>query len=518
LRAVLAGERTGREVMHELATESVRVGPKLAEAVALESGTFQVARARPAVAQESGVGWEALASSLESLTRRLADVGTLPARVKLKVIALEDSDEGGTSELRIEMADARSARQLVARARASWSWREEESPLLTQLDWLEAEIVQGPPKPLFEDVTQAVLGSPRINAQLAPGIPAWRKRIDRAFGVGFLGHQGLAIGDVDGNGLEDLYLCQPGGLPNLLFLHQEDGTAVENSGPAGLDVLDASTAALLIDLDGDGDPDLALAAGDEIALFENRGGGSFQPRALLLATGTSSLAAADCDGDGRLDLFAAAYLGPYEQDATPIPYHDAENGAPNHLFINHGDFEFVDESEERGLRSAPPRFSLAAAWEDFDQDGDPDLYVANDFGRNELWLNDGGRLTSAAAELGVEDRAAGMGVSWGDLDGDGWPDLYVSNMFSSAGSRVAYARRFRPDAEEGERAAFQRHARGNSLFRNLEGRSFEDRSLESHASMGRWAWGALCVELDNDGRPDLVVPNGFVTGGRQDDL
>ena len=118
----------------------------------------------------------------------------------------------------------------------------------------------------------------------------------------------------------------------------------------------------------------------------------------------------------------------FEKDGLPVPYHDARNGEPNALYVNGGDFAFRDAAAELGLDHNNDRFSFAAAWEDFDNDGDQDLYVANDFGRNNLYRNDGGRLRDVASELGAEDISAGMGVTWGDADGDGWMDLYVTNM------------------------------------------------------------------------------------------
>ena len=123
-----------------------------------------------------------------------------------------------------------------------------------------------------------------------------------------------------------------------------------------------------------------------------------------------------------------------------------------------------------------------------------------------------------AAAAGVEDIAAGMGVSWADVDRDGRMDLYVSNMFSSAGGRVTFQREFRPELDRETRAAYRRHARGNTLFQNAGNGTFRDVSLERGVTMGRWAWGARLVELNNDGWPDVFVPNGFVTGEDPVDL
>jgi hypothetical protein len=164
------------------------------------------------------------------------------------------------------------------------------------------------------------------------------------------------------------------------------------------------------------------------------------------------------------------------------------------------------------------RWSFAASWEDYDGDGDADLYVANDFGRNNLYRNDGGNFTDVAAEAGVEDIAAGMSVAWGDYNQDGKMDLYVGNMFSSAGQRIAFQGRFHTAANNETREQFQRHARGNSLFLNLGDGTFRDVSEEAGVTLGRWAWASPFIDINNDGWEDLVVANGFVTGSNTGDL
>jgi hypothetical protein len=111
-----------------------------------------------------------------------------------------------------------------------------------------------------------------------------------------------------------------------------------------------------------------------------------------------------------------------------------------------------------------------------------------------------------------------MGGSFGDFDGDGHLDLYVSNMVSSAGQRIAYQHRFLPGVSESVRAQFERHARGNTLFRNRGDGSFEDVSEHSRSGMGRWAWGAQFCDVDNDGALDIFVPNGFITNEETQDL
>jgi len=149
------------------------------------------------------------------------------------------------------------------------------------------------------------------------------------------------------------------------------------------------------------------------------------------------------------------------------------------------------------------------------------LYVANDYGRNNLYENAEGRFRDVAAKLGVEDISAGMSAAWGDYNGDGWMDLYVSNMWSSAGNRVAYQRNFHATVDDATRKTLQRHARGNSLFANRlgEGQSqFDDVSVESSVTLGRWAWSSQFADINNDGREDLYVANGFITQEDTGDL
>ena len=392
--------------------------------------------------------------------------------------------------------------------------------------WLvDSEEVQGAVPSFFEDVTvSAFAETESFTEQFLPSLDHWTGNVDQSLGMSLLGHEGLALGDVDGDGLEDLYVLQPGGLPNRLYLHQPDHTLRDVSASAGVDFLDLSHSALFVDLDGDGDRDLAAAIAEELLLFSNEGdwssekGGRFELRQVLPGLSFFSLSAADFDGDGDLDLYGCAYSLPYWEDSIPIPYHDANNGRPNSLYRNEGEWRFSDATSEVGLDQNNSRYSFAAAWEDYDQDGDPDLYIANDFGRNNLYRNEGGRFRDVAGEAGVEDISAGMGVDWADVDGDGWMDLLVSNMYSSAGGRIAYQRNFHPDASEEMRALYQRHARGNSLFRNRGDGTFEDISQEAGIAMGRWAWGAVFGDWNSDGASDVFVPNGFVSGDDDDDL
>ena len=388
----------------------------------------------------------------------------------------------------------------------------------------EQATVRSPRQTLFADCTEAVLGDNAcFRSQLMRGVNHWMPRIQELLGLEVPGHQGVAIGDVNGDGLEDAYLCQTGGIPNRLFLQNQDGTARDVSEASGVDFLDLTRSALLIDIDNDGDQDLVLTPKSHLIFLANDGRGHFAIRTDLPLPGRmlTSLAAADYDHDGDLDLYVCAYSGTAEGVntlGTPVPYHDANNGGANLLLRNQGSWQFTDVTDQAGLDHNNTRWSFAAAWEDFDGDGDQDLYVANDFGRNNLYRNDEGHFSDVAAQAGVEDIAAGMAVTWADYDGDGWMDLYVSNMFSSAGNRVTYQRQFQRGSPVETRAQFQRHARGNSLFQNTGKGAFRDVSEETGVTMGRWAWGSLFSDLNNDGWEDLLVANGFITNQKTEDL
>lgn len=444
------------------------------------------------------------------------------ARLELEIHEVELLEGGVLTRVRVTAWGASAGDRVQHNARWTCRWRRAEAGVeLVQLtlDAFESVRLASRPAGLFEDATAALLAAePEVARQLASGVDEWRRTIPASLEPGTLGHHGLALGDVDGDGLEDLYLCQPGGLPNRLLMRLPDGSLRDASAEAGVDLLDYSSSALLADFDGDGDADLVVSTAEALLFFANDGRGRFERRLARERSLAMSLAAADFDADGDLDLYACSYLSPYEHDDLPLPYHAAENGAANQLLRNDGAWAFADATVELGLDQNNRRFSFAAAWEDFDDDGDLDLYVANDFGRNNLYRQEAGRFRDVAAELGVEDVSAGMGVSWGDADGDGRMDLYVTNMFTPAASRLTLARGFREGSPSSVRSAYRDHAMGNSLLLNRGARPFAQRADESGTNLGRWGWGAVFVDFDNDGAGDLFAPNGFSTGESARDL
>lgn len=378
--------------------------------------------------------------------------------------------------------------------------------------------------PTFVDCLAGILpDDPALAEQMGQGAMYWYGRVDAVGETIFMGHNGLAVADVNGDDLDDLYVAMGSGLPNRLLLQNPDGTMRDVSAEAGhVNWLDDTKGVLIVDIDNDGDQDLICAIGPSIVISLNDGAGKFRFSGHRIRAGTDasfySLAAADYDLDGDLDLYACRYVKVGYGVSIPVPFHDANNGPPNHLLRNDGNGSFTDVTRDAGLGVNNARFSTACTWFDYDRDGDPDLYVTNDFGRNNLYRNDGGRFVDVAAEAGVEDQAAGMGAAWSDADLDGDFDLYVSNMFSSAGRRVSYQQRFKAAADEQVKREIQHHSLGNTLFLQEAGGAFRDVSDDAGVRIGRWAWGAKFVDFNNDGYEDIVSPNGFLTNEKVDDL
>ena len=151
--------------------------------------------------------------------------------------------------------------------------------------------------------------------------------------------------------------------------------------------------------------------------------------------------------------------------------------------------------------------------------GFPDLYVANDFGRSNLYRNNGdGTFTDVSADANVEDVGAGMSASWSDFDNDGNQDIYAANMWSAAGQRVSEQKIFQEKTSEDIRALYRRHARGNSLYRNSGDGKFQNVSGQAGVEMGRWSWCSDFWDFDHDGYPDLYVANGYISGLDRNDL
>ncbi|MDG1853480.1 MAG: VCBS repeat-containing protein [Verrucomicrobiales bacterium] len=410
----------------------------------------------------------------------------------------------------------------------TWDVNQKKELKISSLNVIDYErTIRKSSEKLFSDCTESIFsGNSSYKEQLSKGVNEWLEKLPAYAMLNRFGTPGMAIGDINGDGLEDLYLCQEPGIPNKLFLQNKNGTLRDVSKEWKVDWLEDSRSALLVDLDNDGDRDLVVAMYGNIVIAVNEGNKIGYEIVSVIPTSesTSSLSAADYDLDGKLDIYVCCYAPNKSSDAVAVQpmgatarrfvYHDDNNGPENFLLKNETDsgktISFRNVTDETSINTNNRRWSFAASWEDFDIDGDPDLYVANDYGRNNLYRNDGGTFKDVAAELGVEDSASGMSVTWADYDLDGRQDLYVSNMFSAAGSRITSQKEFKPDADLGTRKRFGRFTRGNTLFRNTS-EGFIDTSENAGVTMGRWAWGSRFVDLNNDGWQDLVVANGYLS-------
>jgi tetratricopeptide (TPR) repeat protein/peroxiredoxin len=402
-------------------------------------------------------------------------------------------------------------------------WLRDERNAWSAVKWQAGEeTVNRARDPIFTDVTSGVVGQTEsYKNQLSHGADYWRTVLDAACGIDVYGNNGLAVGDFDNDGLDDLYVCQPAGLPNRLYRNRGDGTLEDVTEQAGVGILDDTACALFADFRNKGVQDLLVVCGSGPLLLLNQGNGKFSIKrdAFRFArppAGTfTGAAVADYDRDGRLDIYFCVYsyyLG-LDQYHYPAPYFDARNGPPNYLFHNQGDATFEDRTEAAGLRVDNDRYSFACAWGDSNGDGSPDLYVANDFGRSNFYRNLGdGTFRAASAEAGVEDPGAGMSACWFDFDNDGKQDIYVANMWTAAGLRVSEQKGFQPQAPEPVRALYRRHARGNSLYQNQGNGKFQNVGDPAGVEMGRWAWSSDSWDFDHDGYPDLYIANGYISG------
>lgn len=316
---------------------------------------------------------------------------------------------------------------------------------------------------------------------------------------------GACFFDADGDGRQDLYLVN-GASPNALYVSDGDGGFMDVTSSAGVGHPGYGMGCAAADYDGDGDRDLYVTNYGPNALYRNDGG-TPAFREVAAAVGTDdprwSVGAAwiDLDSDGDLDLYVGNYLD-FDPDAPAIrsmaslhegfrayPGPRDYEGQPDVFYANRGDGTFVEVSDEVGLN---PRIgkAMGCAIGDYDDDGDMDLFVANDRTPNQLYRNDGGHLTEVGLEAGVAFDEAGhasgaMGADFADYDLDGRLDLVVSNF------------------------SFEY----NSLYRNRGDGSFADVTAAAGLAAPSYryvGWGSLFFDYDNDGDPDLFVANGDV--------
>jgi hypothetical protein len=373
--------------------------------------------------------------------------------------------------------------------------------------------------------------SPRFrNATAAAGLGAPRRDPPQSgtnrLIAGIWPGSGVAGLDFDADGDEDLFAGD--GVRSILYENDRTGCFTDVTEPAGLAPSPekgiAATGVAAGDVNGDRLPDLFVTDSFGTArLFVNGPGGRFTEATadsgIRVRPNARTAAFADVDGDGDLDLFVCVTGSYYAQ--MPDPPYDAEDAAPNHLFVNDGRGRFRDAATEWKV-AGPKRWSLSALFSDYDADGRADLFVTNDFGFKNLYRNDAGsRFADVTSDASVEDRGYGMSGAWGDFDGDGRLDLYATGTYTQwdflhdyPGLPIPFpGRLFLSTAIEW----MKKMTRGNSLYLQKADGTFDDATARSGARKAGWNWSVAAADLDNDGWLDLYATNGMWGDGRDHD-
>lgn len=372
---------------------------------------------------------------------------------------------------------------------------------------------------------------------------------------------GVAIGDIDSDSRPDIFLARTDGCSALyrnLGGWKFEDVALE----AGVAACDRhSTGAAFVDFDGDGDLDLILVATrGPNAVFVNDGRGTFTERRDLgvdtTGKGGTTIAMADVDRDGDLDLFVANY-NPYNvDDSLPpaqrsfdqvvrqtgansfevAPEHRAhyrlvhrpdmgglrmsQRGATDDFYLNEGGrFTRIpfDAGRFRGPNGEPideqESFTLMGRFADLNSDGAPDLYVGNDFeDLDELWFNDGqGRFRRAGWTAQRQMSNSAMGVDVGDVNGDGLPDLFEVDMLSNDAVRLKTQIPTHTALPKipGDLAS-QLQQQRNTLFLNRGDETFAEVAAAAGVEASGWSWSAMFLDVDLDGWQDILITNGHL--------
>ena len=362
-----------------------------------------------------------------------------------------------------------------------------------------------------------------------------------------LNGSGVALGDYDGDGWCDIFLCSLNGSSrlyrNLGAWKFQDVT--ESAGLANTNLL--ARGAVFADVRGTGALDLLVTcSGQGTRLFLNDGAGHFrdaQATELADNTGSTSMSLGDVNGDGSLDLYVANYgentirsgmkistrivdgkeqvTGRYRNRLKIIGGKLVEYGEPSVLFLNdgHGKFRrmswtdgtFRDESGAP-LAEMPWELSFTVVIRDINQDGNPDIYVCNDFqDPDHLWLGDGhGGFRAIAREALRSTPHFSMTADFADVNNDGWDDFFVTDMVSrSHALRMRQLKPYIPPIAHTREKKWDRpQVRRNFLFLNRGDGTYADIANYAGVACSDWSWSAAFLDVDLDGHQDILVGTG----------
>ena len=414
--------------------------------------------------------------------------------------------------------------------------RGENNWLITRQELIRGDTVIGPGEGFVDIAEQAGLAVFKAKHNPMFETPEWEPKV---FEIAKYSSAGISVADYDNDGWEDLFI--PNGEHAMLFRNKGDGTFEEATEKAGLpsDLIGVNVA-LFVDLDNDGDKDIFMGRFTlENMLWRNNGDGTFTDVTEGAGLGgfiVSVASSADYDNDGDLDIYLGRYLDPRTKLPT-TPFY-TRNSEDNALLRNDGDLKFTNVTDIAGVREGG--LSLGTVWGDYNKDGLQDLYVANDFGRNALFKNNGdGTFDDVSLESGTLDLGFGMSASMGDVDNDGDLDIYVANVHSGQrwyGQAPTLKNYLLTSLRQGTlmedlpiyqdlykylganwSSAGDHIIKGNSLLLNDGNGNFTDVAVAANANPFGWYWGSTMFDYDNDGLQDLYSANGWITAHNIED-